>query len=248
MDLVDCSIAFEKCYKIFSEKARPHGEAIVCEINKVLKKQGHNCVGCNLSDRTEKIDRFLQRHQDLIDSQHDVETYMMELYLFVERMEMLIGIMGVPDVYVKKRFPILGRIKRCANFIKHPDAFVLTHHPKYTMDGFDRPADSKIIIDEVFIGKYYSNSNPERKKELAKMLLNKSKVLVVWPDIVDYTDQLCDAFVGFTNLVLNNEVYRDILEDKATIVAYFENGPDRSMADSTHKRNREVIGLIAQRW
>jgi len=220
MDAMTCSETFKECYKIFKKRGYEKGEALICRINDSFKQQGHNCVGCNLSDSTGKVLRFLKRHKTLTNLDQDVEAYFLLLYLFGERMETLRKIMGVPDRYWFKHFSVLGRVKRLANFIKHPGAFILTHHPSYLFDGMKPYFRPSVVIDESFIKQHYSGSS--NKGDLTKKLRNKTNVLVKWPALVELTDAFCTAYEKFTLLILNNEVYREILEDEATIVEYFE--------------------------
>lgn len=217
-----CSQILKECYGIFKKRGYKRGEALICQINQAFKQEDHNCVGCNLSDASEKVLRYLKRYRSLTEPDQDVEGYLLLLYLFGDRMETLRSIMGVPDRYWHKHFGVLSRVKRLANFIKHPGAFILTHHPQYLFEGMEPDFKPSVVIDEAFIKLYYSNADKDRKRELTSKLRNKMDVVVKWPDLIALTDAFCTAYEKFTLLILNNEVYREILEDEATVVSYFE--------------------------
>lgn len=175
------------------------------------------------------ISSFLERHENLDNIQQDFTIYILLLYLFVERAETVFDILKVPDSYREKHFKVFQQIRRWANFIKHPKAFVLTHHSDYDFNNSRRVHDSKYtIINEQFIDKYYKGYSDigEQKSinnDLYKKLKNNSKVVVLFPDPTVLTQKFCYSYKKFVDLIVKNEVYIEILKDEATTSYFFEN-------------------------
>ena len=68
--------------------------------------------------------------------------------------------------------------------------------------------------------KYYST---ERTKGLASEFKGfEYSMVVVLPDVKVVTEQICGCLDDFLGVVTSNPVYREILEDKATIVHLYE--------------------------
>ena len=114
-------------------------------------------------------------------------------------------------------------IRRWANFIKHPKAFIRTHHAAFTFNGSAKFGDlsdnAAAIIDRTFIDKYYCNN--DNNEELIKELNNKENVLVVYPSVTFVIEKLCDALNRTIDLLENNSVYREILDDSTTFNDYW---------------------------
>ncbi|QJW98410.1 hypothetical protein [Frigoriglobus tundricola] len=84
------------------------------------------------------------------------------------------------------RFPGFGPVftpfrdvHKWANFLKHPKAFLLVHHPVYFYTGMPEFGRSKhsLVIDQAFVGEYYSGSDKNAK--LHGQLKNKRDVAVL---------------------------------------------------------------------
>ncbi|MEO6810187.1 MAG: hypothetical protein ABI353_13820, partial [Isosphaeraceae bacterium] len=90
-----------------------------------------------------------------------------------------------------------------------------TAHAQGIIESFP---DSRLIDDE-FLKKYYS---AERTKGLAGEFKGReSKVIVLLPNIEIITNDICKCLANFVNVVTENPVYREILNDKSTIVNYY---------------------------
>ena len=226
---------FKECFDIFSIEAMDEDETPKsCKIHDAFGgldgQQHHNCLGCNFADSTNLIFRHLQRHEELSDIQQDFTVYILLLYLLVERVEIVFEIIQLPDTYREKHFKVFQQIRKWANFIKHPKSFILTHHSVYDFENsgtiYDKPFTE--TVNEQFVTQFYkghSNQDDQKKqnKELYNRLRNKKDVLVLFPDIAKLTHKLCYSYNKFIDLIINNDVYIDILNDEATISSYFEN-------------------------
>jgi hypothetical protein len=111
-----------------------------------------------------------------------------------------------------------------------PTAFILTHHPVYDFENSGTTYDKAFTetINEQFVTQFYkghTNQDDQKKqnKELYNRLRNKKDIIVLFPDIAKLTDKLCYSYNKFVDLIINNDVYIEILNDETTISTYFEN-------------------------
>ena len=232
--MITPSEKFKECYSIFSSKAiGEEGYPNACKIHDAFGgREGdhHNCLGCNFADSTTLISRYLEKNDELDDIQQDFTVYILLLYLLVERIDIVFEIIQLPTNYKDKHFRIFQQIRKWANFIKHPKSFILTHHSTYDFEnsGTIHNKEFTETINHIFVDKYYKGrTNQEEQKkqntELYSKLRNKKDILVLYPDIAKLTDNLCFAYNKFVDLIINNEVYIEILNDETTISKYFEN-------------------------
>jgi hypothetical protein len=222
---------FDLACETFDSRVYPKEDGIMCKIHDAFgsrKSKHHNCIGCNLDDSTHHVFMFLTNSSGYQDLHLAFTTYILLLYILVEKMETIFEIIGLPESYRLRHFQIFKKTKKWANFIKHPKAFVLCHHPQYVLENYKgwnkKTQKDKIIIDTEFVFKYYSGDT--YKNELFKILTNKSNIVVEVPNIKKLTDDFIDGLERFVQLIENNEVYREILNDKATFENYFTEETD----------------------
>ena len=203
-------------------------EPLPCRIHDVFKElgeQSHNCIGCNFASAITAIERVLKRIANTpdFDPEFDYADYLLSLYLFVERACTLLDIISVPDAFRHRHFGVFQEIRRWANFLKHPNYFLLVHHPMFQAGGcVDDPKDWEQIVDTEFVVEHYGHDARSKSAELRKSLMNKTKVLVLFPDIVQFTERFCGAVETFVSLIVENPVYREQLDDIATYANYFD--------------------------
>jgi hypothetical protein len=225
---------FKECYDLFLAKAFDQDKiANSCKIHNAFggqEGQHHNCLGCNFADSSDMILRYLEQHEELTDIQQDFTVYILLLYLLVERIEIVFDIIQLPDTYKAKHFKVFQQIRKWANFIKHPKSFILTHHPVYDFENSSTVHQQQFTetIKDSFVEQYYKghtdqNDQKKQNKELYNKLRNKKDILVLFPDIAQLTDKLCYSYNKFVDLIINNDVYIEILNDETTISTYFEN-------------------------
>lgn len=174
--------------------------------------------------------RYLEQHEELTDTQQDFTVYILLRYLLVERIEIVFDIIQLPDTYKTKHFKVFQQIRKWANFIKHPKSFILTHHPVYDFEnsGTVHQQQYAETIKDSLVEQYYKghtdqNDQKKQNKELYNKLRNKKDILVLFPDIAQLTNKLCYSYNKFVDLIINNDVYIEILNDETTISTYFEN-------------------------
>ena len=142
-----------------------------------------------------------------------------------ERIGDIFDIISLPEGYRVRYFGALIRVRRWANFFKHPKAFAwMVHHPEYT---FERSEHGKAFlaepdwlqVDDGFLKEYYTS---EKSKGLTKEFEGKeNKVIVVLPDLEALTTDICDCLDKFIEIIAQNQVYQEILNEKATFVNYY---------------------------
>lgn len=224
---------FNECSSIFRSRIYKEESPIVCQIHDAFGSSSgihHNCLGCNFAESVGQIYTFLTNGSQKKNIKNDFVVYILLQYLLVERIEIIFEIINLPDSYKDSHFKVFQQIRKWANFIKHPKAFILTHHPDYGFEdcGFDFGKKFQLIINDQFVQQYYKgarNQDEQKRinKELFEKLKNKRDILVSFPDIVKLTNKLCYSIEKFVELIVRNPIYVEILNDDSTISNYFEN-------------------------
>ena len=217
---------FKDAYAHFSQHAFKGDDPVMCQLHDVfdtLETNHHNCLGCNFADSIQLIKAFLRMHASQETVQFSYTTYLILCYLLVERIELMFDIIALHKEYKTDHFKILTTIRRWANFIKHPKAFLLTHHAEYTYQDSPKSGDltdnATEVINHTFIDNYYSNE--KKNEKLYEELENKEKVLVVFPDVNKVTEELCSAINKSVGVVCDNVVFREVLAKRSTFRDYW---------------------------
>ncbi len=217
---------FEQALAYFSEHAFKDDVPAMCQLHDVfgtMESDHHNCLGCNFADSIQLIKAFLKTFKSQENIHYSYSTYLMLCYLLVERIDTMFNIIQLNEDYRTEHFKILLAIRRWANFIKHPKAFLLTHHAEYTFHNSPKNGaltdNATAVIDRTFVDKYYSND--DKNNELYKELENKENVLVVFPDANHVTEELCAAINKSVEVVRDNAVYKDVLAKRSTFLDYW---------------------------
>lgn len=221
---------FKKVFEIYEKEIFPDGEkSIMCKLDKEFcdpEDLHHNCLGCNFSDFSELLRRFLKKHEQQEDTFESFVHYILLTYLLVERFDEIFEIIKLPEVYRKKHFGLFSKIRKWTNFIKHPKAFILVHHPRFYFENDKRYAeidlkDYEVINENNFITNYYKHKDKKNKNDTLSKRIQNKKVVVILPNIVELTKDFCKAQKKFVDVITKNEVYQEILKDKSTFENYF---------------------------
>jgi hypothetical protein len=214
---------FKKAYKLASKIFRASGDPLSCEIHDYFSSSdSHNCIGCNMATSENHIINFLKRYNNHKDIEESYNQYLILCYLMVERIYEIFKIIEIPETYRLKHFKTFNLIKKWGNFIKHPKAFILVHHPICVLEnsvGIEKLKKKSIQINSKFIEKYYSGEKNNR--ELYNILTNKRDVVVIYPELEGLTKSFCQEVRRFVDLIRDNSVYREILNDKATYEYFY---------------------------
>jgi hypothetical protein len=222
-----------KVLEEYVEGNHPHGaynDSLMCSIHKAFS-DGHNCVACNLQVYSSMLIEFLIGYKNFKDVNLTSTNFHLLLYLLVERYNEYFKLFDLQQTYKAKYFQVFQKIVRWANFLKHPKAFLLAHHPifwikgmnyydsQYFYDTIEEAKKNNKIIDDDFVKRYYSNGDNNSK--LTAILKKKEDYVVVFPNPVELIKDFVIAQQKFVSLINENEVIREILEDNATIAEHF---------------------------
>lgn len=214
-------------------QGRVNSDMLMCNVYDAFvdeKSRDHNCIGCNLQDLSEQIGRFLENavlSNPEYKPEHTVSLYLFLLNTLWERITDIFDVIGVPDAYRARHFGPLLRVRRWANFFKHPKEFAwIVHHPQFVFEDSQELTDVKkksadhLFVDDEFVKKFYSC---ERVKGLRTQLLkSRDRVVVILPDLADLTNQVCDCVCTFVTMITDNPVYQEMLKDDSTIEGFFQ--------------------------
>lgn len=200
-------------------------DTLFCNIHNNFQS-GHNCVACNLNYSNRRIENFLFGYKLFNDINTTITNFIFLLYLQAECIFEYINIIQIPENYVQKNFQILFTVKRWANFLKHPKSFLLVHHPIWDFKKEENVFinKNKPIIDTEFVKKFYAGDS--KNKELLKLLSNKEDLTVLFPNPIELIEEFCQAQKRFSDLISKNQFVRDVLNDKATIIKFYDSDSD----------------------
>lgn len=220
---------FESAHRVFYERVQSRG--LMCSIYNVFDEPGspnHNCLGCNFDEITDQISKFLflcAANPGLFLPQQSFAIYALLLNVVWEMISDIFAIISLPESYRVRHFGALIKVRRWANFFKHPKFFAwMAHHPEYTFEGSEYGKaflieSDWLQVDDGFLREYYAS---ERSKGLTKEFKGKeNKVIVVLPDLEALTVDICDCLDKFIEIIAQNQVYQEILNEKATFVNYY---------------------------
>src|SRR5690606_14360673 len=74
-------------------------------------------------------------------------------------------------------------------------------------------------IDSEFVNDFYAGGN--KNNELFRKLNKKENILIYFPNPVKLIKEFTKAQKKFTEIIANNEIVRDLLENKTTIENHF---------------------------
>lgn len=216
-------------------ESHPKHGSLMCSIHEAYEPPGqigHNCIGCNFDDLTKHLSDFLEAAEEMHNPHHVFFTYALIVNGIWERMSDIFDIVGVPESYREQKFKPFYRIRRWANFFKHPKSFSwLVHHPIFVIDGsmvhkgITRDGDHLFVDDNFVRDHYRSHDCKSPDVEFEKY---RESTVVVLPNIEKLTNNLCYGLEHFVELVTQNPVYGSMLSDKATILHHFDQECDDS--------------------
>lgn len=224
---------FSESHRIFDSDVQSH--QLMCRIHDKYagpEDAHHNCLGCNLNDLSEQVSKYLA-----VTSQNDVDFelhHQFSIYAFLlntcwERITDVFDILSVPDSYRCRHFVPFIRIRRWANFFKHPKTFGwMVHHPHYTIENSDDHNDLTAdvgkhrFIDDEFLKKYYSSDAKQNAGKLRGEFVGFERTtVVVIPDIAQLTSQICHCLDHFVKIITENPIYIEMLNDTSTIQNFY---------------------------
>ena len=238
---------FNEALQIFDSSVQ--SQKLMCRIYEKYAgpdEAHHNCLGCNFNDLTEQVTKFLEvAAQNTVDFDlhHKFSIYAFLLNTCWERITDVFEVLGIPEGYRCRHFAPFIRIRRWANFFKHPKTFGwMVHHPHYTIENsdnhkyFSTDVGKYRFIDDEFLKKYYSSTTKEQPGKLRGEFtgFEKSTVVLI-PDLVQITKEVCHCLKHFVEIVTENPVYVEMLNDTSTIQDYYGSVSDDNNVSYTEQ-------------
>jgi len=181
-------------------------------------KDGHVCLACNLNDSLEMVYIFLRDLKEEYDVNYKFTTFILLLYLVVEKLTIIFKAIGISQEYVEENWFVLVEIRKWANFIKHPKGFLFTHHPEYFFDSeLALTAEQKQnspnqYIEYDYVKRFYSRENPQKAKQLLAEVANKDKIVVVFSCPDRLTEEFVKVCREFCEKIKENPHFKEILK------------------------------------
>ena len=216
----------EKCREIFITdllESPPYGRSKACSIYDVMVGEGgseENCIGENFNQLIQTVkDGWFLEYTPKSDStiQFYTYTYIFWLYLFLERIEVILNEIDPERTYgpineFYRGLTTMNEIRLWANFIKHPKNFIFVHWPEFTFVGrkINKTANTK-LINTSYLKDHYSNQNQDKPEELD----NRDDVIVQFPKLDILTKGFCADLLNFINFLCDNKMLRDKLKKKS---------------------------------
>jgi len=234
---------FSEAQRVFDAEVQSH--QLMCRIyDKYAGPDDahHNCLGCNFDDLTRQVSKFLsiasQKPVDF-DLHHQFSIYAFLLNTCWERITDVFDILGVPDGYRCRHFAPFIRVRRWANFFKHPKTFGwMVHHPRYTIENSDDHNDLSAeggkyrFIDYEFLKTYYSSGAKQNAGKLRGEFVGfERSTVVIIPDVTQLTSEICHCVDHFVKIITENLIYIKMLNDTSTIQNFYESIDDSDDGD-----------------
>lgn len=212
------SYRLKQCHDVFKTRLRPNSEFISCRILNMcpqLPEDDHISVACNLDDMSVTIINYLSRYKRNTKAKSiecDIVPYLLLLYIMESTILSLFFEMNTGIKLEESKISAMRKVRRWANFFKHPKSFVyLSHHPKYTFENsqvfFDK--NPELEINTEFVCKYYKDKKSDL--ELKQQLHGKYPVLVVIPDIVQLTEEFAKSVIYIFDVIEGCEMAKEYL-------------------------------------
>ena len=201
-------------------------EPVLCQLHDIFDSElcttAHNCLGCNFAELIHGLEYAVKSYDNGVDQplRGRVTQILLSLYLIVEGIDLIFNIIGLPTEVRKEKFPVMRQVNRWANFLKHPKAFLFTHHPQFVVDGEDSVPGDSLCINQEFIDKYYAGD--KKNRELYNRMQNKIEVVVKFPRLDSLLKSFAVELHDFMKIIEENPIYKEILGKRSTYENYFE--------------------------
>lgn len=226
-------IAKNELYKISHNDDQQGCEELFCKLHnedylgspQTENTNSHNCIACQLQVGNMRIFKFLNDTKTEEDIEYSFTMFILLLYLQVEKFQTIFKLIGITFEYVEQNWEQLIRIRKWANFVKHPKGFLFTHHPNFIFE--DDPsynalkADSQNqLIDYEIIKKFFTKETDEGFKNTIKEVGNKKNVVIVIPCPEKVIQEYSKISMEFCEKIGANPHFKEILKKHTTIEDY----------------------------
>ena len=195
----------------------------ICTLHDTMQgPQGvdHTCIACNFAEVVDGLRDVVKSMSVYTNAYFAKITYLLWLYLLAERMQEIFKLISLPEEIKEAKFTTFIRAKRWGNFLKHPKAFFLTHHPKIDASC----GKNEVCIDDAFIQKFYSGD--KHNAELYRVISNSPSVVVQSPDLEEMTQGLASDLDELQKIIRENPIYQSVLRNKTVLENYYSTDSD----------------------
>lgn len=222
---IDLISIHEKCGNIFNSELleSPNGRSVACSIwDAMIGDDGSddNCIGENFNQLIQTVksgwfEEYKPKGNTII--QFYCYTYIFWLYLFLERIEVILNEIDPDRSYgpineFHRSLKNMNEIRLWANFMKHPKNFIFVHFPQFSFIGKAiSKTDNTKIINTSYLKDHYSSEKQNKPDELD----NNDNVIVQFPKLDDLTLGFCKDLKNFINFLCENKMLRDKLRKKS---------------------------------
>ena len=222
IDLLEIHFQCEDIFNIELLES-PNGRSLACSIWDAMTNDdgsNENCIGENFNQliqtvKTSWFETYFPTGETNI--QFYAYTYIFWLYLFLERIEVILNEIDPDRSYAPinnfyRKLDSMNTIRLWANFMKHPKNFIFVHWPQFTFVGkvIRKNLNTK-IINTSYLKDHYSNEAQQKPEELD----NNDDVIVQFPKLELLTKGFCDDLTKFINFICENKMLRDKLRKKS---------------------------------
>lgn len=187
----------------------------------------HNCVGCNLQVRCDRVHWFLTSGREGWEPEASVEYLMWQLNALYECVRDICNLVDAPAYWREdeRTFGAFVVVRAWANFFKHPGVVTHSiHHPRYSFEG--TPAahaarrvvgkqsrnERKIaLIDTDLVRKEWTKDQPDTKR-----LNGATSAFVILPNLPELMDSVADNYKAFVDVLVDNPMYRERIRSCST--------------------------------
>ncbi|HMO18862.1 MAG TPA: hypothetical protein PKA63_12280 [Oligoflexia bacterium] len=211
----------------FKRKHKGQNKSIICSLveSVAANETQHSSILCNLSEVFDGLENAILKMSEKENIKIQYTNFFFWLYLIVENLNTILDVVGMPKELRKSKFPVFYTIKNWANFIKHPKAFLFTHHTEVTEEKNVSKLelliklDRGLLIDQQFVNKYYAGKKND--SNLFDEISNKKKVFVSFPDCLTLLKEFSTSIAEFIKIMSENPIYIETLTDRSIIENYF---------------------------
>jgi len=222
---IDLAKIHTSCGEIFIKKLleSPNGRSIACDIWDVMTADGtadQNCIGENFNQLIQSIKTgWFEGYNPTDETQIQFYsyTYIFWLYLFLERIEVILNEIDpdrsfgpINEFY--RTLKTMNEIRLWANFMKHPKNFIFVHWPEFTFVGKKiNKIETTKLINTTYLKDHYSSEKQNKPEELT----NNDDVVVQFPKLDLLTSGFCKELGEFINFICDNKMLRNKLRVKS---------------------------------
>jgi hypothetical protein len=213
---------FEECYKLFQQEAYDDkGHSVFKQLHNAFhsdNQQCNNCFGCSIQVNAQLITNYLKKYPSFSNIQNEFGAYILLQHLIIERLETILDMIEIPQSRRDQEFAVFKQIRVWAFLFKPYTTFIPKNRADFILENFNTPeviSQESFVVTNKYVLDYYEKKVARRRLPtytIPEFVDNNDKrMLIVLPNIVELTDQVCQAYNKFVDLLLSNKEYENCL-------------------------------------